>query len=380
MKQALLELLVDPATGDPLELETLDTDGDEIVRGILRGTAGYWYPVVAGVPRLLLGELRAYDAEFRDAYDLPACPPAPGAEGTAAADAGKAKTRATFDPKWEQFAGFAIGQPEQEGMYDEWYAAKLGVLSVEELRAFLATRRRILEVGPGAGQKLRMTAQACPGMVVGADISRGADASYQAVRDLPNAHVVQADVFRLPFAPGTFDYAVSDGVLHHTPDTHAALRAMLRHVAPGGEVLIHVYKRMGPVREFCDDRVRDAFMSLSPEECLRACEGLTTVGRALSAVGGEVVIPEDVPVLGITAGSYSAQRFVYYFMFKCFWNDLFTFEENNMVNFDWYHPHHAWRHTEEEVVGWYTEAGLTDVRCTRPNPNGVAVRGRVPLH
>lgn len=379
MKPELVAWLVDPATGAPLELEALETAGDEIVRGILRGEAAYWYPVVDGVPRLLVGTLRKHDEEFRQVYGLPACPdpdPVPGATG--GDDAGKVKTRETFDPKWEQFAGFAVGKPDQEAMYDAWYAAKLGVASVDELRAFLATQDHILEVGPGAGQKLRMTAQACPGMVVGADISAGADASYAAVRDLPNAHVVQADVFRLPFAEGVFDYAVSDGVLHHTPDTRAAFQAMLRHVAPGGEVLIHVYKRMGPVREFCDDHVREALMQLTPEECLRACEGITKVGQALSGVSGDLVIPEDVPVLGITAGTYSVQRFIYYAMFKCFWNDLFTFEENNMVNFDWYHPHHAWRHTEDEVVGWYTDAGLLNVRGTNPNPNGVAVRGSVP--
>jgi hypothetical protein len=39
-----------------------------------------------------------------------------------------------------------------------------------------------------------------------------------------------------------------------------------------------------------------------------------------------------------------------------------TFEENNHLNFDWYAPTYAWRHTEEEVRGWCADEGLEITR------------------
>src|SRR3712207_8723813 len=53
-------------------------------------------------------------------------------------------------------------------------------------------------------------------------------------------------------------------------------------------------------------------------------------------------------------------RSVYYNMLKCFWNEAFDYEMNNLVNFDWYHPKHAWQHTEQEVAGWLADLGVTE--------------------
>ena len=37
---------------------------------------------------------------------------------------------------------------------------------------------------------------------------------------------------------------------------------------------------------------------------------------------------------------------------------MFNKEENNAINYDWYHPQLATRHTLEEVIGWFEENGL----------------------
>jgi len=41
-----------------------------------------------------------------------------------------------------------------------------------------------------------------------------------------------------------------------------------------------------------------------------------------------------------------------------FWDERLSFEENCHVNFDWYHPRYAHRHTEEEIRSWCEELGL----------------------
>lgn len=83
----------------------------------------------------------------------------------------------------------------------------------------------------------------------------------------------------------------------------------------------------------------------------------------------------DVPVLGFKKGKYNLQRFIYYNIFKCFHNEALTFDENNLVNFDWYHPYDAHRHTEEDVRQWYVEAGLKEIKIFNPE-SGISARGR----
>jgi hypothetical protein len=69
-------------------------------------------------------------------------------------------------------------------------------------------------------------------------------------------------------------------------------------------------------------------------------------GKALSDLNVSVSVPE-LRLLGIEAGTYPVQRLLYQFFVKCYWNSELSDEDNNMVNFDWYHPSICSRHTLE---------------------------------
>jgi SAM-dependent methyltransferase len=171
-----------------------------------------------------------------------------------------------------------------------------------------------------------------------------------------------------------FDLVFSEGVLHHTPDTRRAFRTLVDLLAPGGEIAFYVYRRKAPLREFADDYVRALLQDEPPEEAWRLMEPLTRLGQALAELKSQVEVPEDVAVLGIKAGRHDVQRLVYYCLFKCYWNPRLSFDENVHVNFDWYYPRYAWRHTEEEVRGWLAEAGLRIVH-ERVEESGITIRG-----
>ncbi len=104
---------------------------------------------------------------------------------------------------------------------------------------------------------------------------------------------------------------------------------------------------------------------------------LTTTSAALAELKVEIEVPVDVPVLGIRAGRYDIHRLMYYTMFKCYWNDRLSFDENVHVNFDWYAPRYAWRHTREEVQGWVVAAGLRAVHES-VDESGITVRAELP--
>jgi SAM-dependent methyltransferase len=188
-------------------------------------------------------------------------------------------------------------------------------------------------------------------------------------------HVIQGDVQRLPFAAETFDYVSSDQVLHHTPDTFTSFAAIRRLARPGAPVAIYVYRQKGPIREFADDFIRERTTRMSAEDCYAFCRSVTELGRALTNVRAEVDVPEPIPMLAIEAGPQDVQRFVYWNVMKCFWNDDYDFETNVIVNFDWYHPHFAYRHTLDEVKGWFDELGLELERIDE-SLSGISAVGR----
>lgn len=59
---------------------------------------------------------------------------------------------------------------------------------------------------------------------------------------LPGTFLV-ADAERLDFPDNSFDIVYSHGVLHHTPDTAAAVREIHRVLRPGGQAIVMLYHR-----------------------------------------------------------------------------------------------------------------------------------------
>ena len=210
------------------KLERFAGDDKQVEEGVLRGPTAWW-PVVRGVPCFLTGELRPDLSDFEKKYGLTS---AAGAKREAR-DAEQAKTTVTFSDKWRRFKNYGLEQ-EHQAFLRGWYCKKLGLADETALRQFYHHKNSILVLCPGSGFNSRFMAENCPGTVIAADISEAAHTTYGNTKDLPNAHVVQADVMNLPFPDNHFDFAIADGVLHHTPDTRAAVAAMYSKVKPGG--------------------------------------------------------------------------------------------------------------------------------------------------
>src|SRR5262245_10597854 len=104
-----------------------------------------------------------------------------------------------------------------------------------------------LEVGCGYGRFVDVV-QRSGGTIIGIDLSTHSielAQDFVGLRD--NVHLVQCDLFRLPFRQGSFDRVFSIGVLHHTPDTRGAFDALLPYVRPQGQISIWVYHPQGKV-------------------------------------------------------------------------------------------------------------------------------------
>ena len=126
-----------------------------------------------------------------------------------------------------------------------------------------------------------------------------------------------------------------------------------------------------------DIEVREITTKMSVEECMEFSEQVTELGRELSHLDAKVTLEKGVPLLGIEPGEHDVQRLIYWTFLKAFWNDDFSERLNTLVNFDWYHPPYASRHTPEEVSGWCEKAGLAEERIDVCE-SGISVLGRKP--
>ena len=236
-------------------------------------------------------------------------------------------------------------------------------------------KRLILDAGAGLGRETINLAKACEtSTVIGIELSDCAVNALRNVSGLPNAYVIQSDILAMPFRKSCFDFVLSEGVLHHTPNPRDAFRKCCDVLKKGGEIAFYVYRRKGPAREFTDDYLREIMQKASTKEKWDLADRITQLGRALSQLKTSVQIPVDIPELGIRKGTADIQRFLYWNFLKCFWNDQLTFEENIIVNFDWFAPEHAYRLSEDEVRAWCAENDI-DIIWFNGEDSGYSVRG-----
>jgi ubiquinone/menaquinone biosynthesis C-methylase UbiE/uncharacterized protein YbaR (Trm112 family) len=351
MNTGLLDVLVDPVSGGPLALEIDRAAGDEILEGRLRGIERC-YSISDGIPRFAL----TTDADQ---------------EGTAAAFAYKWGRKDSYD------------SPEVRTSIAEWTSQRHGFSTVTEMAAYLATHRHILDAGCGSAFTSSLCMNKCwmdgsESEWYGLELSSAIDVACERIGTSSRRHFIQGDILQLPLKNESFDLVFSEGVLHHTPSTEAAFKSLVRMIAPGGELFCYIYKKKAPLREFADDHIRRELSGLSAEDMWSALRPLTELGRALSDLHAEIELAEPIPLLGIPAGRHNVQRLVYWYMCKLFWNSDFNSEENNHVNFDWYAPRYAHRHTEEDLRRWCMETGLAIEHLDTGDNAGFTLHARKP--
>jgi SAM-dependent methyltransferase len=285
----------------------------------------------------------------------------------------------SFRDKWEQNKTLAFEETLKEGSdLFSWILGRNGFSSAEEIRTYLRNKRRILDAGCGNGRVTALLRRYAPKEaeivaidIVSAEIARE---NLQAYGLSERVHFFEKDLLGDLSDLGKFDFIYCQEVLHHTPDPEKAFMNLRTLLSPAGEMAIYVYKLKAPVREWVDDHVRGKISNLDYPEAIHVCDQITALGKVLSECGLTLNVPR-VDVLGIAEGAYDLQRFIYHFFMKCFWNPNLTFQENAAVNYDWYHPQIASRHTLAEVRQWFVKAQM-DIVHEQVDFYGITVRGK----
>lgn len=295
-------LLRDPDTGEALRRE-----GEAYV-----SPGGRRYPIVRGIPRFVADD----------------------------------KYVGSFSFEWNTHTQTQLDARTGATWSEEIFRTKTG-LTPDDVRG-----KVVLDAGVGAGRFTDMLARWGAARVVGADLSFAVEAARDNLREHANASVVQADIGRLPFGPGTFDIIVSIGVLHHTPDTRAHFERLVPLLRPGGTICIWVYPHEG------DYLKRNAWIPFTrripSERFYRWCRWF-------------------VPLAQRHRRNLLVQYVGQLFPFS---DQGYGLENDILDTFDAYSPWFHWTHTPEEVTGWFRAVGLQDVRVM---PWNTSVRGTRPL-
>lgn len=313
MNPRILPLLACPECRASLVLEATARDGDEVLEGGLRCDAcARRYAIRNGIPRFVDG----------DAY------------------------AASFSRQWWRFRQVQLDSLRRGDETRERFVAMTGTAEGD------LTGRRVLEVGCGPGKFLE-TVLGMGAEAFGVDISFAVDAARENFGVRPDVHLIQADVFRLPFVDSAFDLVFSLGVLHHTPDCRRAFEQLPRLAAPGGRVAIWVYAQ--EIVPHFNRRLRSITRRMPPGLLYAAC---------LAVVPFTYLF--NIPYL--RAPFYGLRS---YFQ----WISWGGWRERWLDTVDWYSCWYQSAHTYPEVHRWFLDAGLDDVRL---GEIPVSVHGRRP--
>jgi SAM-dependent methyltransferase len=256
---------------------------------------------------------------------------------------------ASFGAQWNAFRRTQIDRFAGSGESAGRFAAETGWTAGQLQDAV------VLDGGCGAGRFADIALQQ-GARVVAVDFSSAVDACAANLRELGHPAdrfmVVQASLYDLPFKPGAFDYVYSIGVVQHTPDRVATVRALAAQLGRG-ELALWVYEKSWRSLLGYKYWFRLVTRHLSMQANWRLSRALVWVfypaGRVLAGVpvAGKYLVrllPFAYRSPG-PGGSWAQGRE---------WSLLDTFDNLS--------PAHDHPMTEADLRGWVTSAGLVPVR------------------
>ena len=214
----------------------------------------------------------------------------------------------------------------------------------------------MLDAGCGAGRFTEI-ALSTGATVVAIDFSSAVDGCWQNLGTNKNLHVLQADIYNLPFKANTFDYIYSLGVLQHTYDTKKALFFLIDKLKIGRKLCCDFYKKDWRIYFWPKYWIRPLLKNLSDKTLLnfvkKAVPLLLPISHALSK------IPKIGHYLKYAIPVANYKNFLPLSKKQNFeWSILSTFD---MYSAKYDHPQN-----KKTVSQWLKEASLKKIEVVDP--------------
>ncbi len=247
MRKEHLTFLSDPVTQESFSLIVLEESGDHVQSGILKNNTT-WYPIISGIPRIMIGELRENLLQTRHQFlnDFKDRLP----------EVARNEWQASV-ARIKDFDNFITHQKKTaESFAYEWkYIYKENSYEKENFFHFAGPYitpdniqgKITVDIGCGSGRFTKWAALSGTQISFGTDLGESVEVAYQLTKDIKNVCIVQADIYAMPFK-GVFDLAYSIGVLHHLPQPEQGFQRLPSVLKKNGEMVIWVYNRRNNAR------------------------------------------------------------------------------------------------------------------------------------
>lgn len=142
------------------------------------------------------------------------------------------RTVASFGDEWQRFDQQGMAPEEAERVFGDYFAIFPWDQLPPDAEGF--------DMGCGSGRWARFVAPRV-GRLHCIDPSSALAVARQSLADQPNVQFHQASVAASGLPPNSQDFGYSLGVLHHVPDTAAAIRSCAALLKPGAPLLLYLY-------------------------------------------------------------------------------------------------------------------------------------------
>ncbi|MFY7840288.1 MAG: methyltransferase domain-containing protein [Lacibacter sp.] len=247
MQQELLNLLRCPFAKSKLSIKVIATGtkafGNElktvITEAILFSDAGFVFPVINGIPRMLLEAIDDY-AGFLQQHLHDYALRRKNLEATHAGVLAYCKSK-NQQTKKSFFVEWSFLQPTQKDKlwHEDIDALQNRFLLEAGCKKEELAQKLAIDIGSGHGITTNKIA-GTTGFAVGIELSRAVEEAYNRNSNC-NAHYLQGDLQFIPFENHSFDFLYSSGVLHHTNNTRNSLGIVEQLVKPYGRICIWLY-------------------------------------------------------------------------------------------------------------------------------------------
>jgi SAM-dependent methyltransferase len=226
--------------------------------------------------------------------------------------------------------------------------------------------KTLLDAGCGAGRFTEI-ALSLGATVFAVDYSRAVEACQANFPAHPNLHVIQANIYSLPFPEDCFDAVYCLGVLQHTPDPRRAFLALPRHLKPGGRIAVDIYQ--GGWRKALSAKywLRPVTVRLPQENLFRVVERSMPVLMGLSRGASRIPVVGRFARRMLPVANYEGKYGL----------DRRQLQEWAVLDtFDMLSPQYDRPQTPRTLHRWTHEAGLQEIEIGKFGH--LVARGRKP--
>lgn len=361
MRRNHLAYIKDPETLEPLTLSSsFEKHDEQLISGILESGKN-WYPIINGVPRLLIGKLRTNLLQEHHAFlkqyrqELPAhimeewqriIDTIPDLNAFLRH---QKKTAESFAYEWKYI--YKENDYEKQNFFH--FAGPY--VTEENIKG-----KKTLDIGCGSGRFTKWAALSGTEVSFGSDLGETVEVAYEMTKDIPNACIVQADIYHMPFKD-TFDLSYSIGVLHHLPKPQEGFSRLPKTLKQGGEMVIWVYNRRNNARAIYFYEPLRSILKKLPKPILFKFSHIPGFTVHLINLFGKFL--ENIGLGNIA----KKLPFAYYanFPFNMKLNDAFDVLATPKSNY----------YRVEEVKKWFSEADLRNIDAYEHPEAGITCIG-----